>query len=111
MRFKTLLNQKLMSAKMVMLVVVIETQCLASHLGKVLHLGTLVKSLNMGDMGEAKKSQQTRRIRRISVQVNHTMRKEVISHFQRLTLQAEEPPYNQDRATTYFDITDIQLLK
>ena len=92
-------------------VVVIETLFLASHLGLALYLETLVKSLNMGDMREAKQNQQTRRTHRILVQVNHTMRKEVISHSRRSTLQAEEPPYNQDKATTYFDITELQQLK
>ena len=64
-------------------VVVIETLCPANPLDKALYQETLVKSLNMGDMREARQSQQTKKTLRILVQVNLTMRKEVIYLYQR----------------------------
>ena len=96
---------------MVMVAILNENLFTKNRLGNQIYQITFVKSLKAGDMREAKKNQQTRKTLRISVQVNHTMRKEVIFHSQRSTLEPEELPYNQDKATTYFDITDLQQLK
>ena len=100
-----------MSVRMVMVAILNENLFTENRLGKQIYQITIAKSLKMGDTREAKKNQQTRRTLRISVQANHTMRKEVIFHFQRSILQAEELPSNQDKATTYFDITDLLQLK